>query len=95
MEIDIIYTRTIKRLKCDYCNTRESLSHEHPIVYIFRCAVCGKDICNAHTGQASQDGNLCVECVRKGYSIEFGDEEEYGTIWVEDQKGNDIKAPFL
>ena len=95
MKIDITYTRTVTCLKCDFCDIKQSLPDEYPIVYIFRCVVCGKDICSLHTGQASQDGSLCVECTCKGYSIEFGEEDEYGAVWVEDLDGNDIGAPFL
>lgn len=75
-EIIMKYTKEItievKACKCDFCDNENIINHPmlHNQPYINFCAICQKDICNDHTGQAEDDGCLCLECSKK-YKIVY------------------------
>jgi len=88
-------TKTIEVtvISCDFCET----TNEKAIVS--HCAVCGKDCCDKHVGDAVEDGVICTDCHNKGIRFLSEDEliemDEYGSVAAVDKAGHPVKLPHI
>lgn len=79
-------------IQCDFCDRqyiidlssrqRRQLGLDRYDGHIRSCAMCNKDCCPDHTGQSTEDGDLCMECSKK-YFIAYAAEGGVGIKNIE------------
>lgn len=75
----------VEYVVCDIC-IKELDNYEAS----HRCVLCGKEVCDKHMGQTTEDGILCLPCFLDGNTIVYDD----GCVGVE-KEGKGVAAPYL